>query len=219
MIDFVYFVKAPTRGIKIGFSADPRKRIKSLQTANSDFLETLAIVSVPSRRIEADLHLAFKAHRKIGEWFKSNDYMFCAASVAKELGTISDAKIFKIAVDSRYKLLLNQKETFSDLQRKEREKKFSDNSLPEMMLTIMNAASFAYAQRGASERFTRQRLNEIIRLIIVSKAFTSEQAIAICRAGYNLLANTNLSSDEFSSFLNGELSLHGDQGYFNGIVQ
>ena len=64
---FVYVVQAGD-AIKIGFSADPERRIKNLQTSHQETLETLLIFP-GSVGLEKQLHRRYAQYRIRGEWF------------------------------------------------------------------------------------------------------------------------------------------------------
>lgn len=63
--------------MKIGMSSDPEKRLKQLQTANSQKLQIRAKIKCKSRKhameVEAAAHEYFAKHHKRGEWFKCAD--------------------------------------------------------------------------------------------------------------------------------------------------
>lgn len=66
----VYFVQARHLGlIKIGFSGNPQKRLRSLKTGSPDELSILKVIK-GSPRLEAELHRRFVSDRVRGEWFK-----------------------------------------------------------------------------------------------------------------------------------------------------
>lgn len=67
---FVYFIRAVgTSRIKLGFSAEPEKRLRELQTASPNRLVLLA--KWPGTvAIERQLHKEFAEYRVRGEWFK-----------------------------------------------------------------------------------------------------------------------------------------------------
>jgi hypothetical protein len=69
----VYFIENPERGtVKIGYSADPEKRLASLQTASCDKLVLLgSIPGGPSD--ERELHSRFGHLKKRNEWFQFTD--------------------------------------------------------------------------------------------------------------------------------------------------
>jgi hypothetical protein len=67
--DCVYFVRARTLNlIKIGFSANPPKRLAALKTACPDDLELLNIIP-GGQNLEQSIHRRFSAQRVRGEWF------------------------------------------------------------------------------------------------------------------------------------------------------
>ena len=68
--EFVYIIHAVgTNRIKIGFSANPQKRLYELQTASPFRLQMLGYW--PGGRMrEKSLHRHFKSFHKIGEWFE-----------------------------------------------------------------------------------------------------------------------------------------------------
>lgn len=69
---YVYFLHNPeTDTIKIGYSKNPKRRIRSLQTANSAELETLKIVE-GDEGYERSLHRQFSHLRIRGEWFRAD---------------------------------------------------------------------------------------------------------------------------------------------------
>lgn len=64
----VYFIKGSSGAIKIGFSYNPLRRLKDLQSANGEKL-TL-IKSYPGTKFkEKELHSKFNHIRLFGEWF------------------------------------------------------------------------------------------------------------------------------------------------------
>ena len=57
---------------KIGFSGNPEKRLKKLQTGNSSELILVHTVEVPENRVkdfERQIHNELRIHRIRGEWF------------------------------------------------------------------------------------------------------------------------------------------------------
>lgn len=67
----VYFICSPSQPgspIKIGFTTDLKKRLKSLQTGSPNKLEVLAVVAACVTQ-ERAYHERFAAHRLNGEWF------------------------------------------------------------------------------------------------------------------------------------------------------
>ena len=66
----VYFIGRGRKGpIKIGFSKDPQKRMKSLQTGSAEPLSMLGLVK-GGRAIEAIIHRRLARNRLHGEWFE-----------------------------------------------------------------------------------------------------------------------------------------------------
>jgi len=69
---FVYFIREEKSGlIKIGYSDNPQKRLKSLQTGQTKDLEIIMSVK-GGVKLEAVLHKAFDCWRVRGEWFLLN---------------------------------------------------------------------------------------------------------------------------------------------------
>lgn len=74
---YVYFAASNIDGeqceaIKIGFSNDPRRRVKELSTASSSTIHL--VVAIPGTRAdESALHEAFADHRLNGEWFAPHE--------------------------------------------------------------------------------------------------------------------------------------------------
>lgn len=68
----VYVIKCGTH-IKIGKAKNTSKRIASLQAANPDEIEVIAILTEgDGHKLERQLHKRFAEHRHRGEWFKFN---------------------------------------------------------------------------------------------------------------------------------------------------
>lgn len=64
----VYFVRAETGGpVKIGYAADPARRLHSLQTGNH---QTLVILATTKLYSEKTFHKVYEPHRMHGEWFE-----------------------------------------------------------------------------------------------------------------------------------------------------
>lgn len=58
---------------KIGFSKNPEKRLKTLQTGNSSKLILIHTVEVPVTRVkdfETQIHNELRVYQTKGEWFK-----------------------------------------------------------------------------------------------------------------------------------------------------
>ena len=66
----VYFARAATGEIKIGYSATPESRIAGLQTGNPYPLDLLAVEESWGLTEESSLHGLFASDRLQGEWFK-----------------------------------------------------------------------------------------------------------------------------------------------------
>jgi hypothetical protein len=68
----VYIVKTlESNKVKIGVSKTPEKRIKSLQTACPEILQTMAIID-GEEGLEKEFHSYFHKLRLHGEWFEYN---------------------------------------------------------------------------------------------------------------------------------------------------
>ena len=79
---YVYFIQGVCGGsIKIGYSLDPAKRLKELQTGYPDTL-TILLMIPGSEAIERALHRTFEASRLKGEWFRPDG---CVIEKIKEL--------------------------------------------------------------------------------------------------------------------------------------
>lgn len=66
----IYFIKGGGF-VKIGYSKNPRARLKELQTGNPNKLKLLATMP-GTYSTEATLHEMFKSQRAHGEWFHNN---------------------------------------------------------------------------------------------------------------------------------------------------
>lgn len=73
MTCFLYVISDNSQGpVKIGFSKDPNKRVKQLQTGSNVKLSVFYTLSInPKHRIilEKLIHTATSHHKKHGEWF------------------------------------------------------------------------------------------------------------------------------------------------------
>ena len=71
MKSFLYVVGNSVSGpVKLGFSNDPPKRLKQLQTGHAEKLELYYQHEVNDGRLyEGLLHKTFNHNRRIGEWF------------------------------------------------------------------------------------------------------------------------------------------------------
>ncbi|MDP8212336.1 MAG: GIY-YIG nuclease family protein [Candidatus Zapsychrus exili] len=80
----VYFIQnVVNKKIKIGFSSDPTKRIKSLQTASSDKLKMIGKLD-GDRKFETELHNQFSHLRCGGEWFTNGEDLITFIKHSKE---------------------------------------------------------------------------------------------------------------------------------------
>lgn len=70
---YVYFIQGLCGGaIKVGYSVNPEKRLKELQTGYPDTL-TILLMIPGDEKIERHLHREFEASRLQGEWFRPDD--------------------------------------------------------------------------------------------------------------------------------------------------
>lgn len=75
---YLYFAKNESGNIKIGFSAEPTKRLKSLHSnTGSDKRARISLIALiafesarEARNAEVGLHKKFARHRVHGEWFR-----------------------------------------------------------------------------------------------------------------------------------------------------
>jgi hypothetical protein len=69
---FIYFIQGECGGpIKIGYTADLKRRITSLQTGYPDRLELL-LAFPGNQELEKTVHKIFEQYRLKGEWFQSS---------------------------------------------------------------------------------------------------------------------------------------------------
>lgn len=70
---FLYCISNDNGMCKFGFSGEPLKRLRALQTGSSDTLHLIETVGVPRHRVrelERVLHKEIGMHRRVrGEWF------------------------------------------------------------------------------------------------------------------------------------------------------
>ena len=70
---YLYCISNTQGQCKFGFSGEPLKRLRALQTGSSDTLHLIETVSVPENRVrelERVLHAEIGMHRRVrGEWF------------------------------------------------------------------------------------------------------------------------------------------------------
>ncbi len=82
----IYVIQAGNEGhLKIGYAVDPQKRIRQLQTANSERLRILKIVP-GARQLEKQVHRDLASFRRTGEWFDA------APEVLKYVANLSAAE-------------------------------------------------------------------------------------------------------------------------------
>lgn len=71
----VYFIRAGDSGpVKIGFAAEPQRRLRYLQTTSHARLQILRVVE-GDRAVEKYFHQKFSERRLMGEWFRFSDEM------------------------------------------------------------------------------------------------------------------------------------------------
>lgn len=69
---FVYFIKADSGKIKIGWSVDPIERLKTLQTGSPEILTLIGCIR-GTREDEGVFHRMFKHYRLHCEWFSYDE--------------------------------------------------------------------------------------------------------------------------------------------------
>ena len=70
---YIYFIQEGLDGqIKIGYSLDPKSRLKSLQTSNPRQLRLLLTLE-GDEDYERKLHKQFDRHKLQGEWFQNHE--------------------------------------------------------------------------------------------------------------------------------------------------
>ena len=123
---FVYFIAAHDFGqVKIGFSQDPEKRMRTLQTSVGCRLTLLGYVA-GSIQDEHAWHARFDTKRVVGEWFEFDAELEAAIRAtlheespasAKDLSSTALAlyKRLRALDDEEYCLDLDIKDTFSEL--------------------------------------------------------------------------------------------------------
>ena len=83
---FVYVIRKTLSGhIKVGIGADPRERLRALQTGSSEPLDLVyacAVKSNDGNAIEFAAHDLMWKHRLVGEWFDTTPEMAVAAIAA-----------------------------------------------------------------------------------------------------------------------------------------
>lgn len=70
--EYVYVITTPDMSFcKIGYSKNPEKRLKELQTSHHSKLSIYTVFR-GDRLVEKKLHQIYKSHKTMGEWFKFN---------------------------------------------------------------------------------------------------------------------------------------------------
>lgn len=75
-LGYVYFIKNEQNHIKIGFSKDPEKRIKQLETGNSHNLSLLATIEKSDISFEHHCQSLVEKFRINREWFTYQAWLF-----------------------------------------------------------------------------------------------------------------------------------------------
>ena len=93
---YVYLIRGNDGRYKIGIADNPMKRIRQLQTGNSDPLTLIEIYqSENARKIESALHNRYSHARNVGEWFdlsvveEANFYKMCE-DIDKTIGHLHE---------------------------------------------------------------------------------------------------------------------------------
>jgi hypothetical protein len=83
---FAYVIRKTVSGhVKVGVAADPRERLRDLQTGSSELLELVyacAVKSNDANRVEKAAHDILRNKRLIGEWFDYTPEIAVAAIAA-----------------------------------------------------------------------------------------------------------------------------------------
>lgn len=74
---YVYFVRAQSGPVKIGWTRGLRSRMNGLQTHHYETLELIG-VSKTERSAERDMHRRLREYRIRGEWFVPTEAVMCA---------------------------------------------------------------------------------------------------------------------------------------------
>lgn len=71
-LGYLYFIESPSFGaVKVGFSADPKRRFSQLQSGNPDTLKLLATMKCKAS-VERVAHEVLGSSRIRGEWFNAD---------------------------------------------------------------------------------------------------------------------------------------------------
>lgn len=72
----IYFIQSTHGGpIKIGYAANPQKRLNQIQNMSPVPIRMIAAVE-GDRRLEFDIHRRFSSQRLYGEWFEPTETLF-----------------------------------------------------------------------------------------------------------------------------------------------
>lgn len=66
----IYFIGGDEGPVKIGYSCNPKARLRQMQTGSPQVLRILAIDEDGSPEVERWYHERFAAYRQKGEWFE-----------------------------------------------------------------------------------------------------------------------------------------------------
>lgn len=72
MDSYIYVIGTDKKPYKIGFSNNPKRRLKDLQTGHPNQLTIHYIEAIPKdqvKSIEKSIHEVLRPHREKGEWF------------------------------------------------------------------------------------------------------------------------------------------------------
>jgi Meiotically Up-regulated Gene 113 (MUG113) protein len=96
---WLYIIQSGDYGpVKVGITKDPDKRLKALQTANSEELRLIGINLLPSKslkdalEIEKNVHDILREHRMAGEWFQYEKKVIRMVKVSQRYGHFYDIK-------------------------------------------------------------------------------------------------------------------------------
>jgi hypothetical protein len=111
----IYFIlNSESNHIKIGYSVNPLKRIKALQTGNSSNLEIITVIE-GDIKFERILHFNFKKYNIKNEWFIYSEeikeflnfinYLYLVDNKPKKLYLISYFEISNYDINSLFEIL------------------------------------------------------------------------------------------------------------------
>lgn len=87
----VYFIRISNKFIKIGYSVDPQKRLKELQTGSPTKLHLQHVIP-GCTKTEAGLHEMFSHIKAKGEWFKYTEEMKWFIRTLRESADLTNLK-------------------------------------------------------------------------------------------------------------------------------